>query len=65
MNEAESGSSPSLLCLRIVVLDVQIDLWCDACAAVSATAITYLFEEGGSVPRALTRLAYCTTCDGE
>jgi hypothetical protein len=65
MNQAEAGSSTSPMCLRIIVLDLRADLWCDACAALSATAITYVVEEGGSAPRVMFRLTYCTTCDGE
>jgi hypothetical protein len=32
---------------------------------LSVVAITYLVEERGSVPQVLSRLVYCTTCDGE
>lgn len=51
--------------LRIVVLDVFLDLWCDSCAALSATAITFLVEENDTGPREMQRLTYCRTCEGE
>lgn len=65
MNNLESGSCAGGPRVRIVVLDIHTDLWCEECAALSATAIIYLVEEGGSVPQVLSRLVYCTTCDGE
>lgn len=65
MNQVESGSSPGAHCLRIIVLDIHTDLWCEECAALSAVAITYLVEAGRAVPEVLSRFAYCATCEGE
>lgn len=48
MSEVESGLSAGPVCLRIVVLDAQAGLWCEACAELLATAITYLVEVGGT-----------------
>ncbi len=54
--------SPAV-CLRIVVLHTEVDVWCDICAVPSAVTITYVAEEIGNTPGVLHQLTYCETCE--
>jgi hypothetical protein len=53
----------TLVCLRIVVLRTDNEVWCDRCGVPSAVTVTYVVEEAGRVPGAVHRLTYCETCD--
>jgi hypothetical protein len=49
--------------LRIVVLQVDADVWCADCAACCAVTVTYLTESGDEPPAGVQRLTYCETCE--
>jgi hypothetical protein len=49
--------------LRIVVLRVDTDIWCDLCSALCATTISYVVEEPEGMPPGLHVLTYCQACE--
>jgi hypothetical protein len=57
------GTKASAICLRIVVLHVGTDVWCDRCGVPSAVTITYVVEENGRPPGMLHCLTYCESCE--
>jgi hypothetical protein len=58
MDCISSAETPSVLSLRIVVLQTDTELWCGICGALSASAITYVVEESEHVPGAVHRLTF-------
>ncbi|MFD2415550.1 hypothetical protein [Amycolatopsis pigmentata] len=62
MSEFPSAAS-AVHRLRIVVLWVETDIWCDPCNALCATAISYVVEEPDAVPPGLHLLTYCHACE--
>lgn len=52
-----------VVCLRIVVLHTDDDLWCENCQAACATTITYLIEEDRAVPTGIHQVTWCDICD--
>jgi hypothetical protein len=53
----------SLIQLRVVVLAVDTDVWCELCALPCATAVVYVEEHDGHAPIAVNTVTYCTACD--
>jgi len=49
--------------LRIVVLQIEPDVWCDLCGVTCGVTVTYVAEEGGRAPEAPQQLTYCESCD--
>jgi hypothetical protein len=54
-----SGPMTTVICVRIVVLQVEPDVWCSRCGLACATTITYVTEDGDRPPQAVHRLTYC------
>ncbi|PXY16997.1 MULTISPECIES: hypothetical protein [Pseudonocardiaceae] len=52
-----------VICLRIVVLHTEADVWCEVCDAACAAIVTYVVEEADSPPSAMHRLTWCETCE--
>lgn len=53
----------ALIRLRIVVLQTEPDIWCDACGTTCATTTTYVVEQAGAVPSDLCLFTSCETCE--
>lgn len=56
--------TPSLIHLRIVVLNTEPDIWCDICGAFCATTTTYVVEEPTPALGSVHRFTSCDTCEG-
>lgn len=56
---------PTSVSLRIIILQIDLDIWCDFCGLPSAMVITYLIEEHGRLPEVVRRLTCCDSCDEE
>lgn len=54
---------PSIVYLRIVILNVEPEAWCDTCGIPSASKVTYAVEPV-SGPFFLRLLTYCEACEG-
>jgi hypothetical protein len=58
-----SGPVPTLVCVRIVVLQSDTEIWCEPCGLAAATRITYVAEDGAGPPQSVRQLAYCESCE--
>lgn len=52
----------SAVLLRIVILHVETDVWCEVCALPCATTVTYIEEVDDQAPEWVYRLTYCDAC---
>lgn len=59
----EIPPAPTVWRLRIVVLRVDFDVWCDTCGALCATTTRYLLEGPDGVPEGLHLLTDCDACE--
>jgi hypothetical protein len=58
-----SGPMQTLVCLRIVVLQIDTEIWCESCGLAAATRITYVTEDGARPPQSVWQLTYCESCE--
>lgn len=49
--------------LRIVVLQLDTDVWCDVCGLHCATTVSHVEESGDGTPESVHRLDYCERCE--
>jgi hypothetical protein len=63
-SDRSSGAAmTATISVRIVVLQIRAEVWCDLCGVPSAETVTYVAEEAGATPSVLYQLTYCETCD--
>lgn len=55
---------PVVVRLRIAILHIDKDVWCDMCGVPCAVTITYATERDERTPLAVHRLTWCETCEG-
>ena len=58
-----AGPMTAVVCVRIVVLQIDSGIWCATCHAPSTMTVTYVVEERDWPPQSVHQLTYCEACE--